>query len=96
MSDEKVWFEKDKEGKRTGKTIAVLFDGDQRFIGISHCSKKDQFSKKIGKTIAIGRAQHVQKNQDKESPDMFSVKMLEKDSTVQGIPQWMLEDRRKK
>lgn len=42
--------------KRNGKTIAVLFDGNIRHVGISECSKKDVYSKKKGRIRALGRA----------------------------------------
>lgn len=38
------------------KTIVVLHRGDIRFVGISLCGRKDQFARKVGRSIAIGRA----------------------------------------
>src|SRR4030042_1231034 len=54
----KIWFEK-YENVRTGKTIAVIWDGNIRYVGLSSCHERDQFCKKIGKIIAINRAKHI-------------------------------------
>ena len=37
-------------------TVAVLWFGDSRFVGYSECSDKDQFCRKVGRVIAVGRA----------------------------------------
>ena len=56
----RLWYEKDEQGQRTGKTIAVIREGNIAFVGISKCNNDcDQFNKKIGRTIAIGRAKHI-------------------------------------
>lgn len=49
------------EGKKgpAGATIAVLHKGDHRYVGISACSSKDQFNRRIGRKIALGRALHL-------------------------------------
>lgn len=44
-----------------GQTVAIIWDGPERFIGVSQCSKKDQFSKKMGRMVALNRAEHVAK-----------------------------------
>ena len=41
----------------TGLTFAVIANGDILYIGVSKCSKKDNFDKKIARKIAIGRAE---------------------------------------
>lgn len=46
----------EKKNRRNGKTIAVIHDGDMRYVGISECGKNDCFSKKTGRRIALGRA----------------------------------------
>ena len=48
--------------RRNGKTIAVLFDGDTRYVGVTECSRKDAYSKKKGRGIALGRAFKASKN----------------------------------
>jgi len=45
----------DQKGRRV--TIAVQVKADELRFGLSTCSTKDQFSKKKGRQIAIGRAQ---------------------------------------
>jgi len=49
-------YPKQINGKRTGNTICVLIVDGRIFVGEAVCSHKDQFSKKIGRTIAKGRA----------------------------------------
>lgn len=46
-----------KDG-RTPRTIAVLAKGDERYVGISYCHDNDQFSRKMGREIALSRALH--------------------------------------
>ena len=43
------------EGKHR-VTIAGIVEGNELKIGASACSPKDNFSKKIGRSIALGRA----------------------------------------
>lgn len=52
----KIWFEKNKDKVRTGRTIVVIHKDDKRHIGISLCNNKDQFNRKVGKIKAMGRA----------------------------------------
>ena len=54
------WFEKDQVGKRTGRTICVIWDQDNRYVGIARCSKRDQFCEKLGRVISYGRAKKVE------------------------------------
>lgn len=42
--------------KYNGKTVAVLWKGTERYVGISECGKDDQFSRKKGRMIALSRA----------------------------------------
>lgn len=37
-------------------TIAVIFDGELRHVGLATCSPEDNFSRSKGRLIAIGRA----------------------------------------
>ena len=37
-------------------TIAVLLEGDCAMVGFATCSSKDQWCRKIGRHIAVGRA----------------------------------------
>jgi hypothetical protein len=39
-----------------GRAIAVLKKGSNCFVGISKCHSEDQFDRKKGRTIALGRA----------------------------------------
>ncbi len=40
----------------TGVTWACIWDGENRYIGLSECGRNDQFSRKRGREIAVGRA----------------------------------------
>lgn len=48
--------------RRNGKTIAVIFEGENRYVGIAECGRKDAYSKKKGRGIALGRALKAAKN----------------------------------
>ena len=37
-------------------TVAVLWQGKERYVGVAYCNKGDQFNKKIAREIALGRA----------------------------------------
>lgn len=53
-----VWHNRKPEsGDRC--TLAVIWKGDQRYVGIARVSDKDVFNRKKGREIAIGRAQHL-------------------------------------
>jgi hypothetical protein len=45
-------------GDADGKygTVAVIWDGEWRHVGVALCSSKDQFSRKKGRLISGGRA----------------------------------------
>ena len=59
-ADLRLWHEKGKDGKAaTGRTIAIIRHPNYIAVGISRCSKNDQFQKRIGRNIASGRAQKV-------------------------------------
>lgn len=48
------------KSKKAAKTFAVIFDSNgATFMGAARCSKKDNYNKKLGKTIAIGRLQSL-------------------------------------
>lgn len=55
-------YPKDKQGNRTGHTICVLLRNGMMFEGTSLCSKDEQFSRKVGRTIAYDRAIEAYKN----------------------------------
>ncbi len=40
----------------SGRTWACIWDGENRYIGLSECGRNDQFSRKRGREIAVGRA----------------------------------------
>ena len=103
MNREFVWYEKEAD-VRTGRTIAVIWDGDWRYVGISECGKRDQFKKKMGRIIALGRARHIKKVYDREIHDrgneslrnMFGFEVpYDLDRLVLEIPEWMYIERRK-
>lgn len=47
------------KGKRENYTFAIIPTKTTIFIGVSKCSKKDQFDKKVGRDIAFERASHA-------------------------------------
>lgn len=49
-------YPRDKNGLRTGQTIAVLVHEGRMFHGIATCSKEDTFSKATGRELALYRA----------------------------------------
>ena len=52
-----VWHERDERGDLTGRTLAVIWLNDERFVGISKCRLDlDMFSKKKGYFIATEKA----------------------------------------
>ena len=57
---ERVYYERDENNQKTGITVAVITEGEERFIGISRCSQRDNFIKRIGRAAAMGRAKHLQ------------------------------------
>lgn len=40
-------------------TIAVIWKGEQRYVGVAAVSERDVFNRKKGREIAIGRAKHL-------------------------------------
>lgn len=53
-----VWHNNDRsKGDRC--TLAVIWKGEQRFVGIAAVSERDVFNRKKGREIAIGRAKHL-------------------------------------
>ena len=44
----------------TGITVVSIFDGDKVHIGVSRCSEDDNINKRLGRSIALGRAQNQQ------------------------------------
>lgn len=52
----RIWHERDSNGNHTGRTIAIIWKGDHRFVGVSECSEKDQFCKATGRYLALSRA----------------------------------------
>jgi len=98
-----VWHEK-LDNIYTGRTFAVIQDGDMRYIGISVCSfRGDQFSRKMGYQIATGRARHMMleylgqkaiRNKDTSSvlgyPLMHRYNIVNQEDTHSEIPNWML------
>ncbi len=58
--DRKItWHEKNEDGTKTGRTITVIWNGVKRFAGISQCSSKDHFNRKIGHVMSTARAEHL-------------------------------------
>jgi len=85
--EEKVWYEK-VNGIRTGRTIAVLFEKNKRHVGFSYCSEQDQFCKKIGRRIALGRAKSVMYGKNIDHGFSFFP-----DAKPYSIPEWLYKER---
>lgn len=58
---------------RTGATVAILVSGEKAFVGYSLCHDNDQFDRKKGRNIAIGRATFLFNNQTTEKFGMFEI-----------------------
>jgi len=59
-----VSIKHDRPATQAPITIATITDRHgQTFIGISRCSEKDNFSRKLGRQIAFGRALHAFKQE---------------------------------
>lgn len=54
----RLWHDrKYKKNRRKGRTIAVIWDGDERYVGVAECGKFDQFVKARGFHMAVDRAE---------------------------------------
>lgn len=81
---------------RHGRTIAVIWDGGFRHVGIAECSACDQFNRKKGRMIACRRAEFqlaataTSLCRILHHPLHFS-EALERshDGRLAGIPKWM-------
>lgn len=112
----KIWFEREdrkegdeRKGKRTGRTIVVIRRGDERFIGMSDCSKKDQFCRKKGSMIAMNRAKYElgvtdkiikSKNGAKGRKNCCTYTLADNDrehdlKMCEGVPEWMMYEKEK-
>lgn len=49
-------YPKDKSGKVTGHTICIALRDGEMYEGVTLCSEEDNFSRKIGRQIALARA----------------------------------------
>ena len=78
--------------KKKGRTIAVITDKKECFVGISECSRLDQFSRKSGRIIALSRALHVRdivSGKDNRKTNISTGKFLF--FPLNAIPQHVLE-----
>ena len=50
----------------------MLIDGLNAFSGVSKCHENDNFNKKLGRTIALGRAEHAFKIVREAAPERSS------------------------
>jgi len=87
----------------TGRTFAVIHEGNMRFIGISICAinQGDQFSRKRGRLIATGRAKHAydefhgKKEMRWNTSDRLEFPLMDAYNVVTGaphseVPAWMV------
>ncbi len=49
-------WEPEKHSTRRAITVAIVFFGDRAYTGVAPCSWQDQFTRKIGYRMALGRA----------------------------------------
>ena len=95
-----IWYEKVSKGsrERTGNTIVALHKGDTVYVGIAQLSKKDAFSKKKGRRIALNRAHSLFHGVQRRSDFSFTYDKNEPISdefiryTEFIIPKWLLVD----
>ncbi len=52
-------YPKDKHGRKTGHTIAVLIKDGKIFHGMSLCSAEDQFEYSKGRKLSLVRAEEA-------------------------------------
>lgn len=52
----RIWYEKTDNQNLTGNTIAVLEKNGKRYVGVSRLHNDDQFDRRRGRQIALGRA----------------------------------------
>ena len=57
LDNEKMTSIYDVPQKKAG-TICLMFDEEEIIVGVSICSEKDSFSKKIGREISLDRCLH--------------------------------------
>jgi hypothetical protein len=84
----RVWHERTNDGRRTGKTVAMIWDGDHRYVGVNHFPDIRLFTKYMGWMIAVGRARTVAQGiRERKWPVMFefSAKAMEKPFTEKTI-----------
>ncbi len=100
----RVWHDRDftgNKGRRRGRTVTCIWDGNLRHVGIAECSKKDQFEKKMGREISMGRAVSTSSNIScavSEWAFTFDVEMPKLPHYVQlaKLPDHLYLDRREK
>src|SRR5271157_442303 len=83
------------ETEFSGVTVAVIWDGNDRYMGVSECSDNDQFSRKKGRTIAIGRAQHIRNPRGRKVDSRFMKKFTvdaPPEDVTDVIPEHMYKD----
>ena len=102
---EAVWYERDANDVRTGRTIAVIYDGSLRHVGVATCCLEtkgkrtaDQFSKKLGRKIALGRAGKQFGAFGKAGDDRYTIDLddypnLKAEDTIRDVPGWLIIDR---
>jgi len=56
FDDVRLWYPTDNRGAKTGNVVAVLHKGDKRYFGLSLLHPLDNFNRKKGRAIALGRA----------------------------------------
>jgi len=104
-----VWHERKDEIVKgqmpyTGRTFAVIREGDRCFVGLSECSDRDFFSRKIGYITATNRAKHArdtyhgikqprgdEHKQHRREYLSFSFPVAKPDEALCPIPPWMYE-----
>ncbi len=61
-----------------GLTLAIQCEGNQISVGMAHCSTKDNFNKKLGRTVAEGRLRN-------RTPGFFHTMTLPEETSVKSF-----------
>lgn len=65
MQSKQIRYARDVDGNPRA-TLATIRNGDTIYFGVSVCSPKDHFNKKLGRLIAFNRAQKAQEEQEEQ------------------------------
>jgi hypothetical protein len=101
----RIWHDrKFKDGQYkdgcNGRTIAIIWDGDERYVGVAECSVRDQFVKDRGFNIALDRAEALREGiRGERFPFIWSFHMEEtlpheKAEFIKALPSHLFKEER--